>query len=203
MIAQPASDIGNSRPFDPCPCIAGGTFHSAKNGAHLSGTDLQLQLFLMLETEPGVLAFQPHDDGMTVEVRHWHGMILAQVLPAAGVARAEALRVKRSHVNNGRRVIMIPESRLRRWPCRDNRRLVAEAGHEPVRVSERAAIVETLLESGGSAPLGDLASLVRSGDPVAAVLSLVSRCVLKVDMETRPIDGRSTVTLFDLLAFEN
>jgi hypothetical protein len=183
------------RPRGTEPCVT--TFRSAKNNALLTGTTQQMSLFFLLETEPGVQGYEPLEDG-SVEVRNWHGICLCAVLPSRGVGRENALRLKRDAARRGRRLVLMPEKRLGRWPQRDCREIVAEAGHADLTASERVRIMEALLEAGGSAPLGDLARLVRSDDPIASILSLVSRCVVSVDM-SKPLNAETQVSVFDPL----
>lgn len=185
------------------PLPAGATpfdteFRSAKNGTTIRGSMLQMALFFLLETEPGVQGYMPLEDG-SVEVRHWHGICLCAVLPERGADREEALRLKREAARRGRRMVLMPARRLGRWPHRDCRQIVADAGHAKLTASERTRIMDALLDLGGSAPLGDLARLVRSEDPIASVLSLASRCVITVDM-SQPIGSETRISTFDPLS---
>jgi hypothetical protein len=81
----------------------------------------------------------------------------------------------------GQRVMLVPESFVRRQPRLDNSRMVSAAADIEVNATDRMLILEFLLEHGGGT-LSDVASLVRHPDPVAAVLHLVTVGALDIDL---------------------
>jgi hypothetical protein len=81
----------------------------------------------------------------------------------------------------GHRVVLVPESFVRRQPRLDNARLVSAAADIQINATDRMSILEFLLENGGGT-LSDVASLVRHPDPVGAILHLVTVGALDIDL---------------------
>lgn len=82
----------------------------------------------------------------------------------------------------GHRVILVPESFIRRQPRLDNALMISGAADIEICASDRMSILEFLLENGGGT-LSDVASLVRHPDPVSAVLHLVTVGALDIDLD--------------------
>lgn len=107
--------------------------------------------------------------------------------------RSDVLAFKRAVEACGRRVILVPEGALDREPLGTNSLLIAGCAGARVSPSDRLALVTALLEAGGSLSLADAAEImVRSDDPVAAVLALVPARVVLLDLAV-PVGPDSTV----------
>lgn len=105
----------------------------------------------------------------------------------------DLLALKRAAGTLGRRVVLVPDAALEREPRAANAMLIAGCAGSPVSPSDRLGLMGALLEAGGSMPLADAADIMlRSDDPVAAILSLVAARVVGLDLR-EPIGPVSTV----------
>ncbi|MBU1336906.1 MAG: hypothetical protein KJ944_10010 [Alphaproteobacteria bacterium] len=87
---------------------------------------------------------------------------------------------------SGRTVVLVPERFIRREPRLANAMLIAGAQGAEIGLTDRMKILAHLVENGGSAPLLDLAVMVRGEEPVDAVMALVIEGGLYIDLD-RPI----------------
>lgn len=92
-----------------------------------------------------------------------------------------------------RRVVLVPESFIRRQPRLSNAALIAGSSHAGITASDRMRILAVLIEE-DSATVLELASLVHSCDPVSSILRLVCEGSLQIDLE-RPILPTSLVRI--------
>lgn len=107
--------------------------------------------------------------------------------------RVPLLELKRLAGCSGRRVVLLPEARVRREPRATNARLVAQAAGTDVPPRDRLTILGALVDEPGIA-LGDLAALASgAGDPVAAVLALVAAGLLHLDLDHAPVGPATQV----------
>ncbi len=111
-----------------------------------------------------------------------------------GVRRSRVLALKRAAAAAGRRVLVIPERRLRREPRCGNALLIAQAAQAAIGAEDRIAVMAALTEEPGMS-LGDLIHVVQHAqDRVGAVLSLARQGVIEVDVR-KPIGPLSSVWL--------
>lgn len=133
------------------------------------------------------LGFQPHDL-VAVQVAIGHRELDLVIVPTR-IRRRDGMslffELKSAAAVAGRTVILVPESFVRREPRLTNAFVIAEAAETAVGATDRMRMLVHLIESGGSAPLLDLAGLVSSGDPVAGVLGLVVEGGLHMDLDAR------------------
>lgn len=133
------------------------------------------------------LGFQPHDL-VVVQVAVGHRELDLVIVPTK-VRRRDGMsmffELKSAAAARGRTVILVPESFVRREPRLTNAFVIAEAAETTVGPTDRMRMLVHLIESGGSAPLLDLAGLVSSGDPVAGVLGLVVEGGLHMNLDNR------------------
>jgi hypothetical protein len=96
-------------------------------------------------------------------------------------AMAMFFALKSAAMSLGHRVVIVPETFIRRQPRLENSIMVSAAAHVEVNATDRMVILEFLLEHGGGT-LSEVASLIRHPDPVAAVLHLVTVGALDIDL---------------------
>lgn len=92
-------------------------------------------------------------------------------------------RMKEIAAGLDRAVVLVPESFIGREPRCSNAMMIADAAGVEMLLTDRMRILGHLIDNGGSAPLGDLAGLVRGSDPVAAVLNLIVEGGLHLDLD--------------------
>lgn len=88
-----------------------------------------------------------------------------------------------------RTVVLVPESFIRREPRLSNAMMIASAAGAEIGLSDRMKLLAHLIDNGGSAPLVDLAVLVRGEDPISAIMALVVEGGLYVDLEKPILPG--------------
>ena len=86
----------------------------------------------------------------------------------------------------------MPASAVMKQPRLNNAKIVAACHGYAVAVSDQVAVLDRLIQMGGLS-LQDAASLVDARDPAGAVLSMVSRRQLAVDV-SKPIGPNSLLT---------
>ena len=166
-------------------CVA-----TAMPGIRVLGPDPlveQLQGLCQLRQEDlVVLRIKANDHPVTligVPTRAWHR-------PA--VKRNLSL-LKRAATREGHRVVLVPQSYIRRQPRLANSQLIAKCASLSVSATDRSAIVRFLTEMPVS-DLDDAASVVGGPDPVGCVLKLVTEGLLEIDLE-HPITPYSRVSV--------
>lgn len=107
--------------------------------------------------------------------------------------KAHALNLKRTAAKFGRRVMLVPQGVLEHQPRIAEALLVTTCAGMQVASTDRLTLMSALIDAGGSMPLADAASLiVRSSDPVAAVLGLVANRIVGLDLSV-PIGPASAI----------
>lgn len=86
---------------------------------------------------------------------------------------------------HGHTVMLVPEAFIRREPRLSNAMLIASAEGAEIGLSDRMKILAHLVDHGGSAPLLDLATMVRGDEPVSAIMALVVEGGLYMDLDRR------------------
>ncbi|CAN7372910.1 hypothetical protein [Devosia sp. LjRoot3] len=92
--------------------------------------------------------------------------------------------VKLVSATHGYQVILVPENFIRRQPRLDNAMLISGTAKVHVSPTDRMSILGHLIEH-GDASIYDLAGLVKHGDPISAVLHLVTTGALYLDLNSR------------------
>jgi hypothetical protein len=100
-----------------------------------------------------------------------------------GPARHLFFELKAAAAVGGRNVILVPERFIRREPRLTNALMIAGAQGAEIGLSDRMKILAHLVENGGSAPLLDLAVMVRGEEPVSAIMALVVEGGLYIDLD--------------------
>lgn len=85
----------------------------------------------------------------------------------------------------GHTVMLVPEAFIRREPRLGTALMIAGADGAEIGLTDRMKILAHLVDNGGSAPLLDLAALVRGDEPVSAILALVIEGGLYVNLDER------------------
>ncbi|KFL30630.1 hypothetical protein JP75_14235 [Devosia riboflavina] len=128
------------------------------------------------------------DDFTTVKVDYSGRVIhLACVCNSAwrGDRKGGFLELKALAALAGHTVVLVPEAFIRREPRLSNSLMIAGAAGAEIGLTDRMKILALLLDNGGSAPLLDLAAMVRGDEPVAAIMALVIEGGLYVDLNKR------------------
>lgn len=103
-----------------------------------------------------------------------------------GTSRHAFFELKAVAAASGRTVVLVPERFIRREPRLANAMMIAGAAGAEIGLTDRMKILSHLIDHGGSAPLIDLAVMVRGDEPVSAVMALVVEGGLFIDLD-RPI----------------
>ncbi|MFD2649143.1 hypothetical protein ACFSX5_15240 [Devosia albogilva] len=90
---------------------------------------------------------------------------------------------------SGRTVVLVPEGFIRREPRLANATMIAGAAGAEIGLTDRMKILTHLIDNGGSAPLLDLAGMVRGEEPVSAVMALVVEGGLYIDLDSPILPG--------------
>lgn len=166
---------------------------SAPLGARLDAALIALPVVIGVGADPGVEALvRPlglAEAGLVIRrVRILDGRsVTVTAVPAITWVRPDGrdrvLALKRAARTAGRRVVLVPEGTLDRDPRMADALLIAGCAGARVAPGDRLALTIALMQAGGSMPLADAAELmVRSHDPVAAVLALVAGRVVGLDL---------------------
>ena len=100
-----------------------------------------------------------------------------------GPGRHAFFELKAVAAASGRTVVLVPERFIRREPRLSNAMTIAGAQGVEIGLTDRMKILAHLVENGGSAPLLDLAVMVRGQEPVSAVMALVVEGGLYMDLD--------------------
>lgn len=90
---------------------------------------------------------------------------------------------------SGHPVVLVPEAFIRREPRLTNAMMIAGAAGAEIGLTDRMNILAHLIDNGGSAPLLDLAVMVRGEEPVSAIMALVIEGGLYVDLDAPILPG--------------
>jgi hypothetical protein len=103
-----------------------------------------------------------------------------------GHGRHAFLELKTLAATMGHTVVLVPESFIRREPRLTNAMMIAGAEGAEIGLTDRMKLLAHLIDNGGSAPLLDLAVMVRGEEPISAIMALVVEGGLYVDLD-KPI----------------
>lgn len=109
-----------------------------------------------------------------------------------GLWRGRAIELRDYIRAAGIRCIVAPSSAVAQQPRLRNAQLINACQGFAVCVSDQVRVVSKIIESGGMS-LQDAASMIRASDPAAAILSLVSKKLLIIELDT-PIGPHSVLT---------
>jgi hypothetical protein len=108
--------------------------------------------------------------------------------------RERLLLLKQFSRNVGRRVVLVPETVLRREPRRSNSLTVTAAARVAMSLSQRLRLSVAVLSCGGSVTLRDCLELLpEHEDPAGAVLAMVHARLLYLPLD-QPITPESLVS---------
>jgi hypothetical protein len=138
------------------------------------------------------------DTGVVVREVSYRGKALTIICVPLGTwsspgEMAMLLHLKTVMATLHRRVLLIPESWVRRQPRLDNALMVSGSAGSSMTVSTRMRVLTRLIEE-DSASLSELAALVPGDDPVSGILHLVTLGLLEIDLD-RSIMPTSLVSL--------
>lgn len=103
-----------------------------------------------------------------------------------GHGRHAFFELKAMAATMGHTVVLVPESFIRREPRLTNAMMIAGAAGAEIGLTDRMKLLAHLIDNGGSAPLLDLAVMVRGEEPVSGIMALVVEGGLYVDLD-KPI----------------
>ncbi|QQR40053.1 hypothetical protein [Devosia rhizoryzae] len=103
-----------------------------------------------------------------------------------GHGRHAFFELKALAATMGHTVVLVPESFIRREPRLTNAMMIAGAEGAEIGLTDRMKLLAHLIDNGGSAPLLDLAVMVRGEEPVSAIMALVVEGGLYIDLD-KPI----------------
>ncbi len=110
-------------------------------------------------------------------------VVAASVALRHETARIDLFALKRAAARLGRRVLLVPAGALDRDPRLADAQAVAACREVAAAPGDRLAVMAALIEAGGTLPLSDAAGLMpRAEDPVAAVLGLVARRIVGLEL---------------------